>query len=120
VRPAEAIGDVDLDRREHRFAGRDRLPVEQDLGERRDAAEAQDDRFSGLGWRRVEARPEPPIAVVEIVRLRPTGIPERPSDRAGHRRGHPLEGARRTSARRGPGQFPAPVDRAHVETHEAR
>ena len=110
----EDAADVDRVLLEHRFARQDRSPVQEHLGERRDAAEAQDDLLAGGGRRRPERRPEPPVLGVQVAGLAP-GVAQGPRRGPGHGRRDPCQVVeivrRRALARRRGRRLPAVDDR---------
>ena len=110
----EDAADLDRVLLEHRFARQDRSPVQEHLGERRDAAEAQDDLLAGGGRRRREGRPEPPVLGVQVAGLEP-GVAQGPRRGPGHGRRDPCHVAevvrRRALARRRGRRLPAVDDR---------
>ena len=83
----------------------DRLAVEQDVGDGREAVEAQDDLLVVGGRRGVERRPEPPVLRRRGRRPRGRRPAGAPAAVPGHGRGQPVEpvegvGVPRSSARR--------------------
>ncbi len=118
VRPADPIGEVQLERREHRLARRDQRAVQPHLGEARDALEPEDDPLTVDGRGRVESRPEPPVSTVEVRGRGQVRVAIGACDRARHRRRDPIEvgsvrrGRSRGRARR---DLPAGHERGRIE-----